>query len=92
MSLGFNSKFQDTKGKRNQLYNSVSNIFELDESKEKVNLDTDHGTGERNFLTRQNTHAIIQDIENDAIRFNDTQEGNKMMFYCKDLWLLNLLL
>lgn len=86
MSLGFNSKFQDTKGKRNQLYNSVSNIFELDENEDKVNLNTQPGSNENNGLTRQNTQAIIRDIENDAIRFNDNQEGNKMMFFCKFIY------
>lgn len=83
MSLGFNSKFQDTKGKRNDLYNSVSNIFGLDENEDKVDLDTQP---EPTGIKRMDTQALIQDIENDAIRFNDNQESQKMMYYCRSLF------
>ena len=81
MSFQFNSKFQDTAGKRNQLYNSVSNIFELSEKDGNVNVNTQDDFG---GLKRQDTKAIVQEIEVDALRFHDTKGTNKIKFYCKD--------
>jgi U3 small nucleolar RNA-associated protein 14 len=80
MAFQFNSKFQDTAGKRNQLYNSVSNIFELSDKDGKVNLNTEESEG---GLRRQDTKAIVQQIEVDALRFHDNKGTNKIKFYCK---------
>lgn len=80
MSFGFNSKFQDTAGKRNKLYNSVSNIFEISENDDKNRLDTQENTP---ALQKQNTRTLIREIENDALRFHDTTGLDKIKFFCK---------
>jgi hypothetical protein len=80
MAFQFNSKFQDTTGKRNQLYNSVSNIFELSDKDGKVKLNTQEDAG---GLRRQDTQAIVHQIEVDALRFHDSKGANKIRFFCK---------
>lgn len=80
MSFGFNSKFQDTAGKRNKLYNSVSNIFEISENNDEAKQKTEEG---QIPLKKQNTRAIIRQIENDALRFHDTSGIDKIKFFCK---------
>ena len=80
MSFGFNSKFQDTAGKRNQLYNSVSNIFELSDKETIGNTDT---AEKKPALTRQTTQHIIREIETDALRFHDERGSDKIKFFCK---------
>lgn len=80
MSFGFNSKFQDTAGKRNQLYNSVSNIFELSEKDGNESIITDKA---KQISNKNTTKNLIKEIQIDTLRFHDEKGSDKLKYFCK---------